>query len=66
MIIELDDQEVFLSYVESERNDAENATRIEMAKEMIQGNEPMDKIVRYSGLTKEIILDLQKEQLSYV
>lgn len=67
MIIELDDhEEVFRSYVESERYDAENATKIEMAKKMIQGNEPMDKIVRYSGLSKEIIQDLQKEQLSYV
>ncbi len=50
------------SYVESERNDA----KIEMAREMIQGNEPLDKIVRYSGLSKEIILELQREQLQPV
>jgi len=63
MTIELYDQEkVLRSYVESERNDA----KIEMAREMIQGNEPLDKIVRYSGLSKEIILELQREQLQPV
>ncbi len=63
MTIELYDQEeVIRSYVESERNDA----KIEMAREMIQGNEPLDKIVRYSGLSKEIILELQREQLQPV
>lgn len=65
-----DQEEVLRSYVESERyeaaEEAENATKIGMAKEMLQGNEPIDKIVRYSGLSKEIILDLQKELLSYV
>ncbi len=63
MTIELYDQEeVIRSYVESERNDA----KIEMAREMIRGNEPLDKIVRYSGLSKEIILELQREQLQPV
>ena len=42
---------------------AENATKMQMAREMIQGNEPVDKIVRYSGLSKEIILELQEEEL---
>ncbi len=63
MTIELYDQEeVIRSYVESERNDA----KIEMAREMIQGNEPIDKIVKYSGLPKEIIQGLQREQLQSV
>ncbi len=65
-----DQEEVLRSYVESERCDAaeeaENATKIEMAREMIQGNEPIDKIVRYSGLSKEIILELQRKQLQPV
>ena len=68
MLMELYDQEeVMRSYVESERHEAaekaENATKIQMAREMIQGNEPMDKIVRYSGLSKEVILELQEEEL---
>jgi len=67
MTIELYDQEeVLRSYVESERYDAENATKIEMAREMILGNEPIDKIVRYSGLPKEIIQGLRREQLQPV
>ncbi|MCM1259315.1 MAG: hypothetical protein NC307_15930, partial [Roseburia sp.] len=57
-----DQEEVFRSYLESERND----TKIEMAREMILGNEPIDKIVRYSGLSKEIIQGLQREQLQPV
>ncbi len=49
MTIELYNQkEVLRSYVESERyeaaEEAENATKIEIAREMIQGNEPIDKI----------------------
>ena len=61
-----DQEEVLRSFMESERYDVENATKIEMAREMIQGNEPIDKIVRYSGLSKEIILELQSEQLQTV
>ncbi len=67
MTIELYNQEeVLRSYVESERYDAENATKLEIAREMIQENEPIDKIVRYSGLSKEIIQGLQREQLQPV
>ena len=63
MMMELyDEQEVLRSYVESEKYD----TKIEMAKEMLQGNEPVEKIARYSGLSKEIILELQKEQLQMI
>ena len=49
--------------MESERYEAENATKIQMAREMIHGNEPLDKIIRYSGLSREIVLELQKEKL---
>ena len=67
MLMELyDEQEVLRSYVESERYDAENAATIRMAREMLIGNEPVDKIVRYSGLTKETVLELQKEHLQPV
>ena len=64
MLMELYDQEeVMRSYVESERYEAENATKIQMAREMIHGKEPLDKIIRYSGLSREIVLELQKEKL---
>jgi len=48
MTIELYNQEeVLRSYVESERyeaaEEAENAAKIEMAREMIQGNDPQDR-----------------------
>lgn len=63
MLMELyDEQEVLRSYVESEKYDM----KVEMAKEMLMGNEPVDKIVRYSGLSKDTVLELQKEQLQPV
>ena len=64
MLMELYDQEeVMRSYVESERYEAENATKIQMAREMIHGNEPLEKIIRYSGLSREAVLEIQKEEL---
>lgn len=67
MLMELyDEQEVLRSYVESERYEAENAATIRMAREMLIGNEPFDKVVRYSGLSKETVLELQKELLQSV
>lgn len=63
MLMELyDEQEVLRSYVESEKYDM----KVEMAKEMLIGNEPIDKIVRYSGLSKEIVEELRKELLQLV
>ena len=67
MLMELyDEQEVLRSYVESERYEAENTATIRMAREMLIGNEPIDKIVRYSGLSKEIVEELRKELLQPV
>lgn len=67
MLMELyDEQEVLRSYVESEKYETEMATKIDMAKEMLTGNEPIDKIVRYSGLSKEIVEELRKELLQPV
>ena len=34
--------------------------KIEIALQMLQDNEPVDKIMRYTGLTKEQIEDLRK------
>ena len=53
-----DEEEIMRSYVESERHDE----RIETAKEMLLNNEPLEKIIKYSRLSKETILKLQKEQ----
>lgn len=64
MMMELyDEQEILKSYVESERFEAENATKKRMAMEMLQENEPINKIIRYSGLSEETVLELQREQL---
>ena len=68
MLMELYDQEeVMRSYLESERyeaaQEAENTTKIQMAREMIHGNEPLEKITRYSGLPRETVLEIQKEEL---
>ena len=68
MLMELYDQEeVMHSYVESEKfeaaREAENAAKIQMAREMIHGNEPLEKIIRYSGLPRETVLEIQKEEL---
>ena len=72
MLMELYDQEeVMRSYLESERYEAaqeaakkaENTTKIQMAREMIHGNEPLEKIIRYSGLSREAVLEIQKEEL---
>lgn len=35
--------------------------RIELAKEMLKDNEPLDKIIKYSKLTKEEIFDLASD-----
>ena len=68
MLMELYDQEeVMHSYVESEKfeaaREAENAAKIQMAREMIHGNEPLEKIIRYSGLPRETVLEIQNEEL---
>lgn len=68
MLMELYDQEeVMRSYLESERyeaaQEAENTTKIQMAREMIHGKEPLEKIIRYSGLSREAVLEIQKEEL---
>lgn len=64
MIMELyDEQEILKSYVESERFEAENAAKRKMAVEMLRENEPVDKIIKYSGLSEETVLKLQREQL---
>ena len=64
MMMELyDEQEILKSYVESERFEAENAAKKKMAMEMLQENEPINKIIRYSGLSEETVLELQREQL---
>lgn len=65
MMMELyDEQEILKSYVESERFDAENATKIETAKRFLNmGKLSVEEIASGSGLSIETVLELQKEQL---
>lgn len=59
-----DEQEILKSYVESERFDAENATKIETAKRFLNmGKLSVEEIASGSGLSIETVLELQKEQL---
>lgn len=58
MMVLYDEEEIMRSYVESEVYEV----KIETAKEMIENHEPMEKIIKYSRLPEETILELQKEQ----
>ena len=58
MMLLYDEEEIMRSYVESEVYDS----KIETAKEMLQNHEPIEKIIKYSRLSKEKIVKLQKEQ----
>lgn len=57
MVLLYDEEEVMRSYVESEGNDAVLDARIKMATDMIRGNEPLEKVVKYSGLLEEKVLE---------
>lgn len=54
-----DEEEAMRTYVESERYNAQNDARIEMAIDMLQDGEPVEKIVKYCKLSKEKVLELQ-------
>ena len=60
-----DEEEIMRSYVESEVYEATQKAqyneKIETAKEMIESQEPIEKIVKYSRLPKEAILELQRK-----
>lgn len=58
MMVLYDEEEAMRTYVESERYDE----RIETAARMIaDGDLPVDKIAKYSGLALEKVIELQKE-----
>ena len=59
MMVLYDEEEAMRTYVESERDDAQNNLRIEMALDMLRDGEPIEKIIRYCKLSKEKILELQ-------
>ena len=46
--------------IEEGREEGREEERIEIAKEMLKDNEPLEKIIKYSKLTKEEILKLQE------
>lgn len=57
-----DEEEAMKTYVESERYDAQNDAKVETAARMIaDGDLPVDKIAKYSGLSLEKVIELQKE-----
>ena len=62
MMVLYDEEEIMRSYVESERYDARYNEKVETAKEMIENDEPIEKIIKYSRLPKEIILELQRKE----
>ena len=64
MMVLYDEEEIMRSYVESERYDARYNEKVETAKEMIENDEPIEKIIKYSRLPKEIILELQKTRFA--
>ncbi|MCM1246302.1 MAG: hypothetical protein NC293_11740 [Roseburia sp.] len=59
MMVLYDEEEAMRTYVESERYDAQNDLRIEMALDMLRNGEPIEKIIRYCKLSKEKVLELQ-------
>ena len=59
MMVLYDEEEAMRTYVESERHDAQNDLRIEMALDMLRDGEPIEKIIRYCKLSKEKVLELQ-------
>lgn len=73
MSLLLDQEEITRSYIESEiQEGVQKATqqvtqqvtqdeRTETAKEMLLNNEPIEKVMKYSRLSEEIIINLQKE-----
>ena len=59
MMVLYDEEEAMKTYVESERYNAQNDARIEMALDMLRDGEPIEKIIRYCKLSKEKVLELQ-------
>ena len=59
MMVLYDEEEAMRIYVESERYDAQNDARIEMALDMLRDGEPIEKIIKYCKLPKEKVLELQ-------
>lgn len=66
MMVLYDEEEVMRSYVESEVNDAILDARVKVATDMIRGNEPLEKVVKYSGLPEEKVLELYEGQSFFV
>ncbi len=61
-----DEEEIMRSYVKSEVQEAVQETqqdeRMDTAREMIKDNEPIEKIMKYSRLSRETILKLQEQE----
>ena len=67
MTLLLDQEEITRGYIESEIQEVTlqvtQDARTETAKEMLLNNEPIEKVMKYSRLSEEIIRNLQKEMV---
>ncbi len=67
MTLLLDQEEITRGYIESEIQEVTQQVtqdaRTETAKEMLLNNEPIEKVMKYSRLSEEIIRNLQKEMV---
>ena len=77
MIALYDEEEIMRSYIKSEvqearqegrqegrqdgRQEVRQAMGLDIARAMIEDNEPIEKIIKYSKLSKETILELQRQ-----
>ena len=62
MMMLYDDETIMKEFWESEIYEARREAEMATAREMLRDNEPMEKIMKYSRLPQNIILELQKEQ----
>ena len=53
---------LFEEIAKDSRIEGRTEANIETAQEMIRNNEPIEKIMKYSRLPKETILELQKQE----
>lgn len=53
---------LFKEIAKDSRMEGKTEAYIEMAKEMIKDNEPIEKIIKYSKLSRETVLELQKQE----
>lgn len=53
---------LFEEIAKDSRTEGRTEAYIEIARDMIKNNEPIEKIIKYSKLSKETILELQEQE----